>query len=184
MANLTHNSGDGPSKELFEQLAVLNSVNPNPKWGYSFGPVYDPNPNWKPTAWHALQGQEQARYDIKAGDIQRDLNTGNGPPNKMLVLSRENALVCPVVVEGRAMCGLCFETQVALRRHLRNAHTGCFTLPTRTQKQDLEIMTGRNIMMKLVLTGAWRDADFVHEPGRGPESSLIGYYADRLEHIA
>jgi hypothetical protein len=46
------------------------------------------------------------------------------------------------------------------------------------------VATGKNALMKLVLTGEWRRMLFTFEPGRGPESSWVGYLADRLERIA
>ncbi|KAJ6171282.1 hypothetical protein N7470_000349 [Penicillium chermesinum] len=55
--------------------------------------------------------EDEHNYDIKAGNIQRDLGTANGPLNNMVHLNKENTLTCDMVVDGINMCGLTFEDQ-------------------------------------------------------------------------
>jgi hypothetical protein len=47
-----------------------------------------------------------------------------------------------------------------------------------------EQVQGQNALKRWVLTGGWRDARYVREPGRGPEGGLVARYADACERIA
>jgi hypothetical protein len=58
------------------------------------------------------------------------------------------------------------------------------TLPDRRQKTPTEIMSDRNALRRWVLYGSWRDANYMNEPGRGPEAGLLGQWCDSLERIA
>ncbi|KAF3392838.1 hypothetical protein F1880_008889 [Penicillium rolfsii] len=59
-------------------------------------------------------------YDIKAADI-----LANPPPNPAVVLNKANTGVCDIIVNPPAqMCGLVFPEGPALRRHIRNEHSG------------------------------------------------------------
>ncbi|PGH23644.1 hypothetical protein AJ80_02250 [Polytolypa hystricis UAMH7299] len=60
-----------------------------------------------------------------------------------------------------------------LRRHLREAHPGATANTSRRNVDTLEIAQGRNEIKRWVLTQGWRNACYVHEPGRGP----LGDYA-------
>ena len=86
-------------------------------------------------------------------------------------------------------------------RHLREKHPGSATFPSRSNpplgervarekcvqhqsRLNFEpALTGSSIR-KWVLSGGWRDARYLVEPGRGPSTSLIGRYADELERLA
>ena len=88
--------------------------------------MIDLNPTWKPSAYTALPLDERSRYQIKSSDIAADILLNRGPPNPMHILNKENTGVCPVVTSNNGgECGMMFEDQPALWRHLRNVHTGC-----------------------------------------------------------
>ncbi|KAG8162763.1 hypothetical protein KVR01_007241 [Diaporthe batatas] len=82
------------------------------------------------------------------------------------------------------MCGITFNTQPSLRRHLRDTHPGAARDPTRTNVGVSEQVQGDNAIKRWVLTGGWREARYVREPGRGPEGGVVARYADACERIA
>ncbi|KAF4760928.1 hypothetical protein HAV15_007703 [Penicillium sp. str.  len=69
------------------------------------GPISNKIPGWKPTAYTNAIASGAKRYDIKEADI-----TANPPPNRAVVLNKEDTGVCDVAVN---------RDQVSLRRHLR-----------------------------------------------------------------
>ena len=94
-------------------------------------------------------------------------------------------MFCDVDLDGTgSMCGTVFHNQPSLRRHLRDAHPGAAQDPTRTNVGINEQVQGQNALKRWVLTGGWRDARYVREPGRGPEGGLVARYADACERIA
>ncbi|KAJ5081544.1 hypothetical protein NUU61_009808 [Penicillium alfredii] len=182
MSNLAHHPGLGLTRGHFDISQVHSAVNPNPLVGYAHGPIPNNNIGWKPQAWHDAIAAGLRKYDIKAGDIA---NADNPPPNPLVLLNKENSLVCDILVDGsQTMCGLTFEKQPAFRRHLRNEHSGATFIPDRRAKTALEMLAGQNALKKWVLTGGWRDAMYLNEPGRGPETGPIGHWCDALERIA
>lgn len=75
-------------------------------------------------------------------------------------------------------------TQPALRRHIRNDHPGSLTNPSRSQITVTESLAGENALKNWVLSGGLRTAQYVREPGRGPDGGLMAKYADECEAIA
>ncbi|KAJ5800660.1 uncharacterized protein N7518_002728 [Penicillium psychrosexuale] len=175
-------TGHQLSRGFFEAPGVDTAVNPHPAWGYFHGPVIDPNPNWKPAAWHTAQAAGNPRYNITAGDID---NVNDQPPNPRLTLSKMNLLVCPVVeIVPAHQCGMTFETQPDFRRHLRMVHSGCFWNPDRKPISRLERNEGHLALVNYIRSGEWRNAYFMNEPGRGPAASIVGYWADCMSTVA
>ncbi|KAJ5956773.1 hypothetical protein N7501_011052 [Penicillium viridicatum] len=83
------------------------------------GPIPNNNEGWKPTAYTSAIAAGAKKYDIKAANIM-----ATHPPSAPVALNKENTGMCDVMVNGAQMCGLVFADQVALRRHLRNEHSG------------------------------------------------------------
>ncbi|OOQ86329.1 hypothetical protein PEBR_21913 [Penicillium brasilianum] len=138
MANLGIFPALGPTRDQFDNYAVLNAVNPDPLLGYAHGPIPNNNPGWKPAAYTAAVAAGNVRYDIKAADI-----AATPPPNQAVVLNKENTGVCDIVVNPPAqMCGMVFSEGPALRRHIRNEHSGAIVNPSRRSKTQPEIIAG------------------------------------------
>ncbi|KAK9241510.1 hypothetical protein V1506DRAFT_517954 [Lipomyces tetrasporus] len=178
MANLASRPGLGPVAAVFDNVAVLNAVNPHPVTGYAHGPIPDNNPGWKPTAYLAAITNGARKYDIKAVDILAD-----PPPNLAVVLNKENTGVsvmvqclwqivgaycrCDIVVNPPAqMCGVVLPDGPSMRRHIRQEHPGATVMPDRRAK--------------------WRSLRprTPSSPGRGPDNGNIGFWCDALERIA
>ncbi|KAJ5094942.1 hypothetical protein N7532_007233 [Penicillium argentinense] len=121
--------GEHLPRVFFEPNDAVIINNPHLLWGYCHGTITDPNPGWKPTAWHAEVAANNHRHQIKASGLE---GAANQPPNPRLVLSKINILVCPVVeINPTHQCGMTFESQPDFRRHLRNVRSGCFINPDR-----------------------------------------------------
>lgn len=102
-----------------------------------------------------------------------------------MTVSKVNTGVCDVEVDGTgSMCGTVFRDQPSLRRHLRDAHPGAASNPTRVNITAEERLQGENALKRWVLTGGWRGARYIREPGRGPEGGLVARCADACERIA
>ncbi|KAJ5952314.1 uncharacterized protein N7479_010727 [Penicillium vulpinum] len=43
---------------------------------------------------------------------------------------------------------------------------------------------GQNAIKRWILSHGWQQASYLHEPGRGPENGLVGFWCDALERIA
>lgn len=146
----------------FENDGVAWRVANPSSFGYHHGPV--PYPNQLATA-------------------SDNVDETQSPP--LITISKVNTGVCDVEVDGTGtMCGTVFTTQPAFRRHLRDSHPGAAKDPTRTNVSVIEQNQGENSIKRWVLTGGWRDARYVREPGRGPEDGLVARYADACERIA
>ncbi|KKY29445.1 hypothetical protein UCDDA912_g10631 [Diaporthe ampelina] len=148
----------------FENDAVAwRAANPS-SFGYHHGPV---------PYWHQQQ-------------LANAVETANQPlPFPPITVSKVNTGVCDVELDGTgSMCGTVFHNQPSLRRHLRDAHPGAAHNPTRVNVGIMEKLHGENAIKRWVLTGGWRDAGYVREPGRGPEGGLVAQYADACERIA
>lgn len=74
--------------------------------------------------------------------------------------------------------------QPSLRRHLRNAHPGAVCNPRMNNTSTDEIIAGQNAIKSFVLSGGWRKARYVHEPGCGPLGGLLDTCATACETIA
>jgi hypothetical protein len=57
-------------------------------------------------------------------------------------------------------------------------------MPDRRQKRREEIIAGQNAIKRWILQLGWQNASYVHEPGRGPDNSMVGFWCDALERIA
>lgn len=149
----------------FENDAVAwRTANPSP-FGYHHGPV---------PYWH------QQQLAIAAANADKQ-----APPFPPVTVSKVNTGVCDVEVDGTgSMCGTVFRDQPSLRRHLRDAHPGAAHNPTRVNITTAERLEGENALKRWVLTGGWRGARYIREPGRGPEGGLVAWYADACERIA
>ncbi|KAK7698017.1 hypothetical protein SLS64_013006 [Diaporthe eres] len=134
--------------------------------GYHHGPV---------PYWH----QQQLANANAAPDANQ------APVFPPVTVSKVNTGVCDIEIDGTgSMCGTVFREQPSLRRHLRDAHPGAAHNPTRVNVSATEKDQGENALKRWVLTGGWRDARYVREPGRGPEGGPVARYADACERIA
>ncbi|POS73240.1 hypothetical protein DHEL01_v208366 [Diaporthe helianthi] len=149
------------SRSYFDNDAVAWHA-PNPSsFGYHHGPV--PHRNHQPA--NASHNADQQLPSIAVSKV----NTG----------------VCDLELDGTGtMCGTVFSTQPSMRRHLRDSHPGATQNPSRTNVAIMEKAQGQNAIKRWVLTGGWRDARYLREPGRGPECGLVARYADACERIA
>lgn len=142
------------------------ATNPS-SFGYHHGPV---------PYWHQ---QQLANVNPAAPDANQ------APVFPPVTVSKINTGVCDVEIDGTgSMCGTVFREQPSLRRHLRDAHPGAAHNPTRVNVTATEKLQGENALKRWVLTGGWRDARYVREPGKGPEGGLVARYADACESIA
>ncbi|KAJ6018415.1 hypothetical protein N7522_001879 [Penicillium canescens] len=180
MSNLALHPGLGPTQADFDNNTVLTAVNPDVFAGYAHGPIPDNNPGWKPIAYHTAIAAGIRKYDIKAADI-----IANPPPNQALVLNKENIGVCDILVNPpRQMCGMVLPDGPSMRRHIRQEHAGALVMPDRRAKQREDIITAHNAIKRWILQLGWQNASYVHEPGRGPDNGLVGFWCDALERIA
>ncbi|KAJ5910742.1 uncharacterized protein N7473_000045 [Penicillium subrubescens] len=179
MANLGIFPGLGPTRAEFDNNTILNAPNPDPLLGYAYGPIPNNNPGWKPTAYTTAIAAGNLRYDIKAADIAAT------PRQTQLLFSTRRTQVCDIVISPPSqMCGLVFPEGPALRRHIRNEYSGAVVNPSRRAKTQPEIIAGQNAIRRWVLEGGWRDASYLHKPGRGPDNGMVGHWASALERIA
>ncbi|KAL1859049.1 hypothetical protein Daus18300_009687 [Diaporthe australafricana] len=151
----------------FENDAVAwRATNPS-SFGYHHGPV----PYWNPQ---------------RVANAGANANHANHTPAFLpITVPKVNTSVCDIEIDGtRSMCGTVFNFQHTLRRHLRDAHPGAANNTTRVNVAAAEKLQGEMALKRWVLTGGWRDASYVREPGRGPEGGLVAQYADACERIA
>ncbi|KAJ9219326.1 hypothetical protein DTO169C6_8298 [Paecilomyces variotii] len=167
------------SKELLTCNAVLSAGNPT-NYGYHHGPVPNPNPTWIPDS-HAAAKQENKKSmpAITAEENARAPTPGSS-------ISSVNGNICWVQVNADSplMCGKVINSQPALRRHMRTAHPGA-TSNRSAETSNItadEKTIGLHALIKYVLLGKWRDADFIHEPYAG--SMLIEGIATSCEEVA
>lgn len=151
----------------FDNDAVAwRATNPS-SFGYHHGPI----PYWNPP---------------RVANASANANDANHAPAVLpITVSKVNTGVCDIEIDGtRSLCGTVFTSQPALRRHLRDAHPGATYSPTRVNVTTKEKLQGEIAIKRWVLTGGWRNAMYVREPGRGPEGGLVARYADACERIA
>lgn len=101
-------------------------------------------------------------------------------------ISSINRNICWVQVNADSplMCGKVINSQPALRRHMRTAHPGAtsnHSAETSNITADKKTI-GLHALIKYVLLGKWRDADFIYEPYAG--SMLIEGIATSCEEVA
>ncbi|KAA8651134.1 uncharacterized protein ATNIH1004_000012 [Aspergillus tanneri] len=100
-------------------------------------------------------------------------------------LSGINSMVCDIAVNGNQMCGQPVRSQIALRRHIRNAHPGATLNPFRTNIPQAERIRAKSYALKRwILSRGWRTARYVKEPGEGPMYGIIQDYCNFLEQLA
>ncbi|KAJ5921098.1 hypothetical protein N7466_009424 [Penicillium verhagenii] len=187
MSQLATREGRGIQIQPFIDAVASepNIPHPDPVWGYAHGPIENNNPGWLPPEARVPRQPRAGPYQIKAKDISNDpAHPTRAPPNPRVTISKENTGVCDIIRYGQTICGQVFEDQGAFRRHIRQEHAGAALMPTKKAKDIDEITAGRNAIMRWVITGGWRDAVYVFEPGRGPDTNLIGHFCDGLERIA
>lgn len=160
----------------FDNAQVAGATNPS-AFGHHHGPIPNPNPGWVTPA-RAAAAATGGRPP--AVTVQDNAN----PPNPASALSAVNSMVCDIAVNGTQMCGRVFTAQPSYRRHVRNEHSGALTNPPTTNTSAAELIAGENALKLFVLSGGWRDARYLHEPGRGPSGSRISEYADACTLIA
>ncbi|KAA8646711.1 uncharacterized protein ATNIH1004_005386 [Aspergillus tanneri] len=93
-------------------------------------------------------------------------------------------MVCNIAVNGNQMCGQPVRSQIALRRHIRNAHPGATLNPFCTNIPQAERIAGENALKQWILSRGWRTACYVKEPGEGPMYSIIQDCCNFLEQLA
>lgn len=117
------------TRKLITSDSVVNyPPQPHTQYGYSYGPVKNPNPDWKPSSIMKLPEGKRAAAKVSVKSVQDDIEAGSYPPKPFLKLNRVNSMVCPVIVAGDdplTQCGTCYTTQASFREHLRQKHTGC-----------------------------------------------------------
>ncbi|KAB8228236.1 uncharacterized protein BDW43DRAFT_291838 [Aspergillus alliaceus] len=150
----------------FDNPQVREAANPSTIGGWHHGPVPYANADWTPPE----------------GTITPEIN--GQAPNPGERFSGVNGRVCDVAVNGDQMCGRCFSSMIAYRRHLRQSHPGASANPNTANISDAELTAGQNALKRWVLEQGWRRARYLHEPGRGPLNGLINEYADACEQIA
>lgn len=163
--------------DKYNNSSVLAASNPT-KYGYHYGPIPNPNPNWVPPELAILKAGGKRNPQITTG-----MNAN--PPNAASTMSRLNSGICDIDVNGGQMCGQIIEAQIGLRRHIRQAHPGALTNVPRGKGSlitQAEKIAGENALRAFILIGGWRKARYLNEPG--PGSGLIARYATELEEIA
>ncbi|KAA8643697.1 uncharacterized protein ATNIH1004_010471 [Aspergillus tanneri] len=141
------------SREDFDNPEVAGAVNPHPDYGYFHGPIPNPNPTWRP--------HPDPRTPVTTADNE------NAPTSWFKAVGI-NSMVCDIAVNGNQMCGQPVGSQIALRRHIRNAHPGATLNPFRTNIPQAERIAGENALKRWILSRGWRTARYVKEPGEGP----------------
>jgi hypothetical protein len=53
-------------------------------------------------------------------------------------------------------------------------------MPDRRAKRRTDIIAAHNAIKRWILQLGWQSASYVHEPGRGPENGLVGYFGAML----
>ncbi|KAL2043276.1 hypothetical protein N7G274_003582 [Stereocaulon virgatum] len=159
----------------YDNAQVRNAQNPS-DGVYHHGPIPNANPGRMP-AQHAAA--------IAAGTPVPPIIAAQNahPPNPAASLSSMDTSVCDIKVNGATMCGLVFGGQPAFRRHLRKQHPGAITNPCRNINQAAQT-SDTNAIRWFVLSRAWRQAAYLHEPGRGPVNGYLDRYATECEQIA
>lgn len=165
------------TRAAFDRYTVGAAANPSPEYGYHHGPIPNNNHGWHPPRQAAAIASKARPPSVTSAE--------NGQaPNTPAVMSAVNGGVCMIDMGAGVMCGVQTADQPALRRHMRDFHSGAVANPTRRGVTPAEAFAGQNALKKFVLTRAWRDAQFVREPGRGPRGGLLDRYATALEDIA
>ncbi|OQE03897.1 hypothetical protein PENSOL_c001G10245 [Penicillium solitum] len=91
---------------------------------------------------------------------------------------------CDVQVDEEQMCGKTFTLMGNFEKHTDIFHPACF-VPFHLLGFNVEASrAAENSMKRWILTGGWRDASYLHEPGRCHSASPIGRMCDDLEEIA
>ncbi|KAJ6018565.1 hypothetical protein N7522_002029 [Penicillium canescens] len=200
MANLALHPGLGPTQDDFDNNTVLTAVNPEVFAGYAHGPIPDNNPGWKPIAYHTAMAAGIRKYDIKAADIManplqtRPLSSTRRTSACTLLLDTFHICMadtnmsynsCDILVNPpRQMCGMVLPDGLSMRRHIRQEHAGALVMPDRRAKRREDIISAHNAIKRWILQLGWQNASYVHEPGRGPDNGLVGFWCDALERIA
>ncbi|KAI1263674.1 hypothetical protein F5Y18DRAFT_393814 [Xylariaceae sp. FL1019] len=167
----------------YTNLVVAAATNPSP-FGYHHGPIPNLNSNWVPTS--SRQAVSSTAQPIPSTQPRRAISAAQNEdaPNPGMAMSSINTGICDIDLGGNLMCGTVFADQPSLRRHIRTAHPGALSNPRRTNTSPAEEAAGQNTIKNWVLSGGWRRAAYVREPGRGPVGGLIDRFATSCEAIA
>ncbi|KAF7589627.1 hypothetical protein BBP40_004000 [Aspergillus hancockii] len=151
----------------FDNPQVREAANPSTTGGWHYGPIPNANADWTPPE----------------GTITPEIN--GQAPNPGERFSGINGRVCDVAVNGDQMCGRCFSSMIAYRRHLRQSHPGASANPNTANSSDAELAPAR----MLSSVGFWNKVGeglgtSMSLGCRGPLNGLINEYADACEQIA
>ncbi|GKT45982.1 uncharacterized protein ColSpa_06163 [Colletotrichum spaethianum] len=174
---------------------ISNAANPS-RFGYHHGPIPNPNDGWVPDGMNpacashmlntnSIDAEVREAHDAgRAYTVTTEMNAN--APNPASNLSSINTGVCDIVVDAAtgAMCGTVTASQPAQRRHIRTAHAGAVTNRPRVNTTVAEEAAGKTAIQNWVRSGGWRHANYIREPGVGPEGGLIHTYADGMEELA
>ncbi|TQB75799.1 hypothetical protein MPDQ_001763 [Monascus purpureus] len=144
-------------RDYFDNDGVRNATNPS-RFGHHYGPI--PNPGWLPDRQRAARDNDLRLPDVTAAENATAPQTGTK-------MSSVNTLVCNIDVNSGQMCGM--------HDHVKPA----FTPPPPPQ-----CASRRCAIKSFVLSGGWRKARYVHEPGCGPLGGLLDTCATACETIA
>ncbi|KAK3398718.1 hypothetical protein B0T20DRAFT_498657 [Sordaria brevicollis] len=107
------------------------------------------------------------------------------PDRRRHTISKINGYVCPVLMPGGIQCGKAYPNrataQAEMRRHFRQEHPGTVAKTTRLNISFDEESSGRNALIRYVLTRQWRFADVHGHQGR---AWLLNGIAKKLEEFA
>ncbi|CZR58848.1 uncharacterized protein PAC_08740 [Phialocephala subalpina] len=179
----------------FDNPTVLNAANPS-AYGYHHGPIPNNNPGYRePLRAAAIDagtrplpnvtpaqnngpywGQDSAKHMLNMSTL--------AAPIAGVRLSTINTGVCDIDVNAGQMCGQVFTAQPSKLRHIRNDHTGALLNPSTVNVTGPVQVAGENAIKRFVVTGGWRDARYLSEPGTGPTNGRLDLYATACERIA
>lgn len=176
------------SAEAFRRvLANRDKIkNPHATYGYFHGPWENPNGlNWYPPSLEDRRVQWSILHENKHWeDHWHPLLTHeqNDEAPQTIEISSINGDFCQATVdELGTMCGVRFQAQSALRRHIRQYHRGLISYRDSAPASAAHKSAAKNAWMLYVVTGGWRDAAFATEPGL--PSGDIGEMCTALEKM-
>ncbi|KAI0143462.1 hypothetical protein GGR57DRAFT_365994 [Xylariaceae sp. FL1272] len=167
----------------YTNLMVAAATNPSP-FGYHHGPIPNLNSGWAPPSSRqaaSTNAQPTPPFPPRRAILAAE---NENAPNPGMTLSSINTGVCDIDLGGNVMCGTVVADQPSLRRHIRTAHPGALCNPKRINTAPAEEAAGQNAIKSWILSGGWRRATYVREPGRGPVGGFIDRFASACEAIA
>ncbi|KAJ5992411.1 hypothetical protein N7451_008135 [Penicillium sp. IBT 35674x] len=197
------------TRKDFDNPEVLNARNPHPHWGFTHGPMFDPNVVLKTPVNSDDEDEDEDEIDVKpiidiecvfgefmelvesqgAFGVESTAQTKHElviprPPRQMLLINPHNSGICDIIVVlPDIMCGFKAKNGSEMHAHLRTAHHGAIVRPMR-HNMNHAWNTSVNTLKRWVLTGGWREAKYRMEPIRSGRGSLIDLFCQDLERIA